>query len=69
MDAKLAAFRKDLRQVDMKSISKDCELLTLDYERMGMEPEKRKADRELRKQVDLKKFKLMMETLSSAMNK
>lgn len=68
-DADLAAFGKKLRQVNMKPISVDREHLKLDRKRMKMEREERKADRESRERVDLEKFKLMMEIISSAMKK
>lgn len=68
-DADLAAFGKKLHQVDMVRISVDDARLKLDREGMEMERGERKADRESRQRVDLEEFKLMMETIRSAMKK
>lgn len=68
-DADLVAFGKELHEVDKEGISVDCKRLKLDRERMEMEREERKAGRESREGVGLEKFKLMMETISSAMKK
>lgn len=68
-DADLATFGKELRQVDKKRINADQERLKLDGKRMEMERQECRADRGSRKGDALKKFKLMMETISSAMRK
>lgn len=68
-DADFAAFGKELRQMDMERISADDERLKLDRERIEMERGVRKADKEPREWVDLEEFKLMIETISSAMKK